>query len=88
MSHKRSVMEHKRLEKLYEETTKSGTKKIRRAGVWFDRKKNRYVRFSISDKSDLPKYFKKVSNKKVRRCEHTLNRGQYKKLFEYNWSLI
>lgn len=71
----------RRIKKLYEKTKTSHV-----AGVYYDRCKGRYIRFSPSDTADT-KYLRRQANKQVRKIIILYQRSQYKKVFEYKWQL-
>ena len=83
MGWKRCQNRKHRLIKLY-----NNTKNSYGSGVYYDEDKKRYIRYSFSKSSKLPKFLKKVSNKKLRHSKDTLNKGKYKKYFDYWWSLF
>ena len=82
MSWKRCQNRKHRLIKLYNNTRTSYS-----SGVYYDKDKNRYIRYSFSKSSKLPRFLKKYSNKKLRHSEDTLNKGKYKRYFDY-WGIL
>ena len=82
MSHKRKTEEKRRLRRLYDETKNSYG-----AGAYFDERKNRYVRYSVSGRGGRAKYLRMVGNRKVRRAKKTSDHGGYRKVFDYWWEL-
>lgn len=88
MSWKESVDRDEKLKKLFRETeNRYGS------GAYFDERKNRIIKYSSSDKSKYPSYLKKFSSKKLRRyyktdSEELLQRGKYRKVFDYYWHLF
>ena len=59
---------------------------IKHAPVYYDEEKNRYIRYSYSNRS---KWLKRSSNKVIRKHKDIPNgKSQYKKLFEYKGALI
>lgn len=84
MSYRRSQEQKRRLHKLYLET-----KNYYGCGVWFDENKQIYVRYySSGKKSGKTKFYRRVSNKKVRKSEEVFSYNQYRKLFDYWWTLF
>ena len=82
MSYKRKVIENKKLRKLYE-----NTKNWYGAGAYYDERKKRIIRYSCHCK-----YFKKLSRRIARRklnnCDDRYCGSQYKKLFDYWWTIL
>lgn len=83
MSHRRSVDEKNRLKRLSEETPHCYA-----GGAWYDGEKGRYIRVWISGRGGRPKYLRKRTNKKLRRCKDLLNYGKYRKVFDYWWEVL
>ena len=83
--YQRKIIEKKRLEKLAKQTPNCGWSQ---GGAWYCEIKERYLRFSRSHKSKLPKNYKKIANKKVRRTDIALKGCKYKKVAsETFWKL-
>lgn len=82
MGYKRSKEDKRRLKKLHFET-----KNRYAAGVWYDDRKQRYIKYS---RSDFPGagFFHKLSNKKVRRDGNVVSGGSYKKVFDYKYHIL
>ena len=89
MSYARSQETKKRLEKLHEETKRRLDKMYQEnnsrhgSGALYDNDKKRYVKISLSYRSDYPKFLRRQTNKRVRKCGFNPDRGQYRKLFDY-----
>lgn len=81
MGYLRSKERNRRLEKLYEETKNSYG-----AGVWYDEKKGRYIRYSCGGRKHK-RYLKKLSSKKARRYQGDMQNSDYKRTFDYWWEL-
>ena len=83
MAYNQSRERKRRLLKLYNETKyKYGS------GVFYDEDKNRYIRYSPSKKSSVPRWLRKQSNRKYRRHRDILNHNLYKKVYDYWWELF
>lgn len=82
MSYRRSKEDKRRLKKLYDKTKNSCC-----AGVWYDEKKKRYIRFYSSNTPGYAKYLRRIANRKVRRAKISLKHSQYKRLYDYWWIL-
>ena len=79
MSHRRKMKENRRLKRLYEKTQYSYG-----SGAYYDEDESRYIRWYAPR---VGKYFRKISNKKVRRAKYLANGNIYKKYFDYWWAL-
>ena len=86
MAYKQARARHRRLLKTYSET-----KKHCGAGVAFDEDRQFYYKFYPSNTSGYARSLRKISNKKIRSlkdCEYTFGSpGNYRKVFDYKWSL-
>ena len=82
MSYHRCKERHRRLKKLY-----AFTKNYYGCGAYYDAKKHRYVRYSVG-RSGYKKYLKRKSNKKVRKAKCVNDYCDYKKLYDYWWTLF
>lgn len=82
MSYRRSKEDKHRLKKLYDKTKNSYG-----AGAWYNEKKERYIRFYSSNTPGYTKYLRRIANRKVRRAKIPLKYSQYKKLYDYWWTL-
>ena len=80
MGHKQASERNRRLKKLYDETKNSYGR-----GVWYDNKKQRYVRYCFGD---CKRYFRRLANRKVRRNNDVPSGGNYKKVFDFWWSIL
>ena len=85
MSHRRSRERNRRLKRLYYKTKNSC-----RGGAYYDTGKKRYIKYYISNKSGNSKMLRKLTNKKIRNMdlETKLKGNQYRKTFDYWWTLF
>ena len=83
-SHFRSIENRRRLKKLYEKTFSHWSR-----GAWFDREKNRYIRIYSSDGTSSCRvgFYKKHSNRIVRKSEICGKGNLYRKMFDYQWAI-
>lgn len=79
MSHRRKMEEKRKLKRLYKKTQYSS-----RAGAYYDEDKKRYMRWYTPR---IGKYYRRISNKRVRRTKYLVNGNTYKKYFDYWWEL-
>lgn len=82
MGYFRKIEDKKRLKRLY-----SKTKNQCSCGVYFNSHKKRYIKYSISDCSCAPSFYKKASNRRVRYSNNVGNHNAYKREYEYNWKI-
>ncbi len=80
MGYHRSREEKRRLRKLYEQT-----KNWYGSGAYYSTRKKRIVRYMI--RPFKGKYWRRVSNRRVRKYEGVLNGGEYRKVFDYNYTM-
>ena len=73
--------ENRRLKKLYKKTHYWGS------GVYYDEKKKRFVKMSLNGRGHTTKYFRKKANKKVRKYKGDLSHSDYRKVFDYWWTI-
>lgn len=78
MSYQRKREDKRRLEKLSKEN----------GFAYFNENKNRYVQYFVSSKSKYTKFLKRLSNKKIRKVTDIPRKGNYRKHFEYWWTLF
>lgn len=81
MSHRRKIEDKRRLRNLYLKTYNS------MGGGVFEYR-GRYIRwYPYSSNFNRAKYYRRQANRRVRRNDTPLNRGQYKKLYEVRWAI-
>lgn len=81
MSYKRSKCRNDRLKKLYNET-----KTYYGCGVYYDKRKKRLIRYYLS-KRGRKRYYKRYSNRQIRREKVVGNNGYFKKVYDLWWTL-
>lgn len=79
MSHRRKMEENHRLKLLFNQTQHSYG-----SGAYYDDDKKRYIRWYAPRRG---KYYRKLSNRKVRHTKYLVNGNIYKKYFDYWWTL-
>lgn len=82
MGYRRKRGDRKRLLKTYHQTKNHWCR-----GVYFDEGKNRFIRYSPSDSNFSPKFYKRMSNRKIRHSKHVANNNAYRKEFDYSWKV-
>lgn len=83
MAYKQAQNRKKRLLKTYKKTRTSYG-----SGVWFDEKRGFYYRYYPSNTSGYTRALKRIGNKKVRRTPDIGNFGNYKKVYDYQYTLF
>lgn len=78
MSYQRKREDKRRLEKLSKDN----------GFAYFNEKKNRYIQYSASNTPGYTKLLRRISNKKIRKATDLPRKGNYKKLFDYWWTLF
>lgn len=82
MSYNSCLKRKNKILKLYLKTkTKCG------GGVYFDKKKNRYIKYSISDANKNTKLIRRIAHKKVRKTKYLINGSYHKKIYDYKWTI-
>ena len=83
MSYARSKKEREKIEKLSHETFHNWY-----SGAYYNEDKQRFVKYGPKgQRAKTRKYFKKYSNKRVRRVD-SHNGGSYKKSWDFWWNLF
>ena len=82
MSYRRSKEQRRRLKKLCQATQGSYG-----AGAYYDKDKDRYIRYSPRNGSSYPRYLRRIANRKVRRSQGLPMYGAYRKVYDYWWEL-
>lgn len=57
-----------------------------RGHVYYDEDKQRLIRYNIPGHR-AAKYFRRLSNKKVRKFPYAMNGGLYRKVYDYWWEI-
>lgn len=83
MGYRRSVERNHRLKRIYDSTKHKYT-----GGVYFDEEKNRYIRYCPRNTTGYTKFIRRKSNKRFRKQNEPLNHNQYRKVYDYWWTLI
>ena len=73
--------ENRRLKKLNKKTRYWGS------GAYYDERKKRYIKRSVSRRTSIPKYYRKQANKKVRKYDGAMSYSDYRRVFDYQWTI-
>ena len=79
MSHRRKMKEKHKLKHVYNQT-----KSFYGVGAYYDKDKKRYMRWYAPR---IGKFYRRISNKKVRHAKYLTNGNSYRKYFDYWWEL-
>lgn len=82
MAYKQAMNRRRRLIRTYNET-----KNCYGSGVWYDEDKGRYIKSTASNTPGYAKLLRKYGNKKVRQSKDTFNNAEYRRVFDYKWTL-
>lgn len=78
MSHRRKMQERHKLKHLFKQTKNS------LIGAYYDEDKKRYIRWYSPR---IGKFYRKISNKRVRKTKYLPNGNSYKKNYDYEWNI-
>lgn len=87
MAYKQSRDRKKRMQKTYNEI-KSMRKHYTGAGVWIDEDRGFFYRYSPSNTPGYAKLLRRIGNKKVRQSKDTFKHGEYRRMYDYKWTLF
>ena len=83
MAYKQAEIRRKKLLKTYK-----ATKHSYGSGVFYDEDRNFYHRCPASNTPGYTKFLKRISNKKVRKCDNLGMHNNYRRNFDYKWELF
>ena len=87
MAYKQARNRKKKLQKTYNEI-KSMRKHYTGAGVWIDEDRGFLYRYSASNTPGYTKLLRKIGNKRIRQSKNTFKNNEYRKVFDYKWTLF
>ena len=87
MAYKQAKNRKKRLEKTYTEI-KHMRKHYTGAGVWIDEDRGFLYRYGPSNTPGYAKMLRRISNKKVRKATDIGNHADYRRSYDYKWTLF
>jgi hypothetical protein len=86
MAYKQAKNRRKRLLKTYHEIEYM-RKHCTGSGVWYDEDRGFYYKYTASNTPGYAKMLRRISNKKVRKLFDVGNHGDYRKSYDYKWTL-
>lgn len=87
MAYKQARNRRKRLQKTYDEI-KNMRSHYTGAGVWMDPDRGFLYRYIASNTPGYAKLLRRIGNKKVRQSKDTLKHRDYRKVYDYKWTLF
>ena len=87
MAYKQAETRRKKLLKTYKQI-EGMRKHYTGSGVWYDEDRGFYYKYTASNTPGYAKLLRKYGNKKVRQAKDTLNHGEYRRVYDYNWTLF
>lgn len=82
MGYMRAAEEKRRLAKLGKET-----RRWRICGAYYSEEKDRYIRRYRGEANGAARYCRRQSSRSVRRQGDLFQRGEYRKVYDYWWTL-
>jgi hypothetical protein len=83
MAYKQAANRKKRLLKTYRETRNSYG-----SGVWFDEERGIYRKYTASNTPGYAKLLRRIGNKRIRQSKDIFNNNEYRRVFDYKWTLF
>lgn len=87
MAYKQARNRRKRMKKTYDEI-KNMKGHYTGAGVWIDEDRGFFYRYSPSNTPGYAKLLRRIGNKKVRQSKDILKHGDYRRVYDYKWTLF
>ena len=87
MAYKQARNRRKRMQKTYDEI-KNMKGHYTGAGVWIDEDRGFFYRYSPSNTPGYAKLLRRIGNKKVRQSKDLLKYGDYRRVYDYKWTLF
>jgi hypothetical protein len=87
MAYKQAKNRKKKLLKTYHEI-ESMRKHCTGSGVWYNEDRGFYYKFTASNTPGYAKMLRRISNKKVRKSVDIGNHADYRRSYDYKWSLF
>lgn len=81
MRHNEKMVEKRKLKRTY-----AATHSRYGSGVWYDDRKQRYVRIYIGSPG-YGKFLRRISNKRLRKDKRLYQGSAYKRIYDYWWEL-
>lgn len=87
MAYKQSENRKKRLMRTYNQI-KSRGKHYSGSGVWIDEGRGFLYKFTASNTPGYARLLRRCGNKKIRQSKEVHNYGEYRRVYDYKWTLF
>lgn len=87
MTYKQARNRKKRMQKTYNEI-KRMKGHYTGAGVWLDEDRGFFYRYSPSNTPGYAKLLRRIGNKRIRQSKDTFRNSEYRRVFDYKWTLF
>lgn len=87
MAYEQARNRRKKLLKTYKEV-EAMRKHYTGSGVWYDEDRGFFYKYSASNTPGYAKLLRRQSNKKIRQSKDTLSHGEYRRMYDYKWTLF
>ena len=87
MAYKQAQNRRKRLLRTYHEV-ESIKSHSTGSGVWYDDDRGFYYKYTASNAPGYAKMLRRISNKKVRKAVDVGSHGDYRRNYDYKWTLF
>jgi protease II len=87
MAYKQAKNRRKKLLKTYKQI-EDMRKHYTGSGVWYDEDRGFYYKYTASNTPGYAKLLRKRGNKKVRQSNDILNYSDYRRVYDYKWTLL
>lgn len=87
MAYKQAQNRRKKLLKTYKEI-EGMRKHLTGSGVWYNEDRGFYYKYTASNTPGYAKLLRRQCNKKIRQSKDTLNHGDYRRMYDYKWTLF
>ena len=87
MAYKQAKNRRKKLLKTYHEV-EGMRKHYTGSGVWYDEDRGFYYKYTASNTPGYAKRLRRISNKRVRKTADIGSYGDYRRSYDYKWTLF
>jgi protease II len=87
MAYEQSRNRKKKLLKTYK-AIKGIKKHYTGSGVWYDEDRGFYYKYTASNTPGYAKLLRRQGNKKIRQSKNIFNHGEYRRMYDYKWTLF
>ena len=87
MAYKQAQNRRKKLLKTYRQI-EGMRKHYTGSGVWYDEDRGFYYKYTASNTPGYAKSLRKIGNRKVRKSKTLYKNSEYRKAYDYKWTLF